>query len=91
VATFENADLDRLEQMSQRGVREMSPPPGLRRVMVFADRAGKRHSFVTFFDSKEAIAAAEQRFEEMGNEIPEEIRGRRTSVDVYELVHEETL
>ena len=91
VASFENADLDRLEQMSQGGVQEMSPPAGMKRVMVFADRAAKRHSFVTFFDTREALDAAEQRFEEMGDEIPEEIRGRRTSVEVYELVHEETL
>ena len=91
VASFENADLDRLEQMTQGGVRQMSPPAGLKRVMVFADRAAKRHSFVTFFDTREELEAAEQRFEAMGNEIPEEIRGRRTSVEVYELVHEETL
>ncbi len=91
VASFENADLDRLEQMSQGGVQQMSPPAGMKRVMVFADRAAKRHSFVTFFDTREALEAAEKRFEEMGDEIPEEIRGRRTSVEVYELVHEETL
>jgi hypothetical protein len=91
VASFENADLDRLEQMSQGGVQEMSPPAGMKRVMIFADRAAKRHSFVTFFDTREALDAAEQRFEQMGDEIPEEIRGRRTSVEVYELVHEETL
>ena len=48
-------------------------------------RSGRR-LFVTMFDSREAVEAAQQRFESMGDEIPEEIRGRRTSVDVYEVV-----
>jgi hypothetical protein len=32
------------------------------------------------------MQAAEQRFEEMGNEIPEDVRGRRVAVDTYEVV-----
>ena len=47
---------------------------------------GDKRLFVTFFDSREAMQAAEQRFEEMGNEIPEDVRGRRVSVDTYEVV-----
>ena len=54
--------------------------------MVLQDHASGRRLFVTFFDSREAVDAAQQRFEAMGDEIPEEIRGRRTSVDVYEVV-----
>jgi len=45
--------------------------------------------FVTFFDSEEAIRAAEPRFEAMGEEFPEEVRGRRASVDVYEVAVDE--
>ena len=41
--------------------------------------------FITFFDTREAIAAAEARFEAMGDEIPEEIRGKRVAVGVYEV------
>jgi hypothetical protein len=47
---------------------------------------GDRRLFVTFFETREELDAAQQRFEEMGNEIPEEIRGTRVGVDVYEVV-----
>jgi hypothetical protein len=90
-ASFENADFDRLQQMTEGGARDVDPPAGMRRAMVLADRDAGRHVFITFFDSREAIAAAEARFEEMGDEIPEEIRGRRTSIDVYEVVLDEAL
>jgi hypothetical protein len=62
---------------------ESGMPEGVSRAMVLQ---GDRRLFVTFFDSREAMQAAEQRFEEMGNEIPEDVRGRRVSVDTYEVV-----
>jgi len=88
VASFENADLRRLREVNEQSTRDgtMELPPGLRGAMVIADEASARHQFMTFFDSREAIAAAEERFEQMGDEIPEDVRGRRVSVDVYEVV-----
>ena len=52
---------------------------------------GDRRLFITFFDSREQIDAAEQAFEQMGDEISEEVRGRRLSVDVYEVVFDDQL
>jgi hypothetical protein len=63
----------------------MSPPPGVQSVLVLENREDDRHLFITFFDSRDAIAAAEARFEQMGDEIPEQLRGRRISVDVFEV------
>ncbi len=40
----------------------------------------------SFFESREDLDAAVSRFEQMGDEIPEDIRGRRVAVDVYEVV-----
>jgi hypothetical protein len=37
------------------------------------------------------MQAAEQRFESMGDEIPEDVRGRRVSVDTYEIVMDESV
>jgi hypothetical protein len=37
------------------------------------------------------MEASEQRFDQMGDEIPEEIRGRRLGVDTYEVVFDESL
>jgi hypothetical protein len=62
-------------------------PDGCRRAMVLV--ADGHRLFVTFFDDAAAIAAAEPSFEAMGEEIPEEARGRRTSVDVYEVAFDE--
>lgn len=62
-----------------------------RRVLLLADAESNRRLFITLLGSHEAITAAEQRFDQMGDEIPEEVRGRRTSVDAYEVVFDEQL
>lgn len=91
VASFEGGDTQRLRQMNDERMASGSAnlPEGMRRALLLADQASGRRLFVTFFDSREAIDAAEARFESMGDEIPEDIRGRRTSVDVYEVVMDE--
>ena len=88
VATFEGGDADRLVAMNEERMQAgtMNPPEGIKSVMLLADRDSGRSMFLSFFDSREAIQAAEERFEQMGDEVPEEIRGRRMSVDVYEVV-----
>jgi hypothetical protein len=88
IATFEGGDVERLRQLNEERMAggQMNPPAGVTRAMLFQ---GERRLFVTFFDSREALEAAEQRFEQMGDEIPEEIRGRRTSVDVYEVAFDD--
>lgn len=63
----------------------LNPPEGLQRVLALAAREGGRRLFVTFFESRDEIAAAEARFETMGGEFPEDVRGRRTAADVYEV------
>jgi hypothetical protein len=92
VATFEGGDLERIRQMSEE--RRQQPgwmPEGVKRTMVLNNPdSGKRH-FITFFDSREELDAAAQRFDQMGDEIPEDVRGRRTGVDVYEVLADETV
>ena len=87
VASFEGGDQDRLQQMNEGGTRP-DLPEGMRRALMLADRDSNRRLFITFFDSREAVAAADARFEAMGNEISEDIRGRRTSVEVYDVLFE---
>ena len=93
VASFEGGDNERLQQMNQERMQsgEMQAPEGMKRAMVLADKDGNRRLFVAFFDSKEQVDAAQQRFEQMGDEIPEDVRGRRTSVDVYEVVFDQDM
>ncbi len=60
-------------------------PARLRGVLSLVDADGKRQLFITLFSSRDEIEAAEALFEQMGNEIPEEVRGRRVSRDYYEV------
>ena len=91
VASFEGGDLERIRQLNEErtaaGTQNM--PEGITRTLVLADHEGNRRQFITFFESREVLDAAQPQFEAMGAEIPEEIRGRRTSVDVYEVVYDE--
>jgi hypothetical protein len=85
VATFEGGDVERLRELNQERMSsgQMNAPAGIKRAMVLE---GDRRLFLSFFDSREELEAGTQRFESMGDEIPEEIRGRRVGVDVYEVV-----
>jgi hypothetical protein len=90
VASFEGGDTEQLRQMQEERMASGSTgmPEGVKRVLVLNDEEGGRRLFVTFFDSRAALDAAESTFESMGDEIPEDIRGRRTAVDVYEIVYD---
>ncbi len=88
IAAFEGGDVDELrrrnEERTADGANGM--PQGVRRVLLLE---GQRRLFVTFFETREAMAAAEERFESMGDEMPESVRGRRLSVDTYEVLLDE--
>ncbi len=85
IASFEGVDMERMREATE-GSGEMDMPEGMKRGMVFADKDSGRSLFISFFDSPDAIEAAKEKFDKMGDEIPEDVRGRRTSVDVYEVV-----
>lgn len=85
VATFEGGDVEQLRRLNEeaRESGALNPPVGMRRALLLQ---GDKRLFITFFNTREDIEAAEARFEEMGDEIPEQVRGRRVSVDVYEVL-----
>ena len=92
VATFEGGDLERIRQINQE--RRNQPgwmPEGVKRVLVLNDHQSDKRHFITFFDDRQALDAASQQFEQMGDEIPEDVRGRRLGVDVYEVLADETV
>jgi hypothetical protein len=86
IATFEGG---KAEEMSRRNnemlvERATELPAGILRVMVLMKDEG-RWSVISFFDSEESAAAAEERFERMGDEIPESVRGKRVSLESFEV------
>jgi hypothetical protein len=85
VASFEGTDVERLREQAGGRPPDELIPAGLRGVLSLADAEGKRQLFITLFDSRDQIEAAEPIFERMGDQIPEDVRGRRVSVDYYEV------
>ena len=86
VASFEGRDSSLTDQLIQR-VRDQGPSsvPDAKGFLGLFDRKGGTSLGVTFFDSEEAIRNSEQAFEDMAKDFPPDMRGRRASVDVYEV------
>jgi hypothetical protein len=93
VASFEGGDNARLRQWSEESMAsgEMNVPEGMQRVLMLDDDSSSKRLFISFFDSREAIEAAEASFDAMGDTIPEEVRGRRTSVGIYEVAMDQSV
>lgn len=87
VARFEGRDPSLTDELIQR-VRDVGPAsvPEAKGFLGLFDRERGTALGVTFFDSEEAIRDSEQAFEDMARSFPEEMRGRRTSVDVVEVM-----
>src|SRR5204862_6838146 len=88
VAAFENVDTSVVDDLLGRVRKniEANRMPDAQGGLMLLDRDQRKSLGITFFDSEEKIRAAEPEFERMGDEIPEAQRGRRTSVDIYEVV-----
>ncbi len=86
VASFEGRDSSLTDELVQR-VRDQGPSsvPDAKGFLGLFDRERGTSLGITFFDSEEAIRNSEQAFEDMAQQFSPEMRGRRTSVDVYEV------
>jgi heme-degrading monooxygenase HmoA len=96
VAVFDNprlSDASLVDELQSRA-RESAPQwrdalPNARGHLMLMDREKGLGVGITFFDSEEQIREAEPVFDRMGDEMPEETRGRRTAVEVYEVLSQE--
>jgi hypothetical protein len=92
VAAFENRDRSRVDELVQiirdRATGELPAPDALAMLML-VDRSAGTALGVSLFENEEAIRQAEPTFDRLGDEIPEELRGKRVSVDIFEVaIHE---
>lgn len=92
IAAFENRDMSRTDELvglvQDRQSAGTDLPDALGMYML-VDRSRGAALGLSLFESEEAIRAAEPVFERMGDEIPEELRGRRLSVETFEVaIHE---
>jgi hypothetical protein len=88
VATFEGVDREKVDKLMQERMDagEMTPPEGMHSVLVFDDNDAKKRKFLAFFNNRDALEAAEAAFDRQGETLPEDVRGKRTSVHYYEVV-----
>jgi heme-degrading monooxygenase HmoA len=87
VASFEGRDSSLTDQLIGR-IREQGPSsvPDAKGFLGLFDREGGTALGITFFESPEAIRNSEQAFEDMAQNFPAEMRGRRSSVDIHEVM-----
>jgi hypothetical protein len=86
VATFEGGNAEEMRRFNNELLAERadSLPSGLLRVLVLM-RDETSWSVISFFEDEDSAKAAEARFEEMGDEIPEAVRGKRVSLESCEV------
>ena len=86
VASFEGRDTGLTDELIQK-VRDVGPAsvPDAKGFLGLFDRERGNALGISFFDSEEAIEGSAQAFEDMAQHFPSEMRGRRKSVDVYEV------
>src|SRR6184192_3420533 len=86
VASFEGRDPSLTDELIAK-VRERGPGAvsHARGFLGLFDRERGTALGITFFESEEAIRDSEQAFEDMAQNFPSEMRGRRASVDICEV------
>lgn len=86
VASFEGGDAKEMQRLNNELLVERPGelPSGILRVMVLM-KDDTHWSVLSFFDDEETARAAEVRWEQMGDEIPETVRGKRVGLETYEV------
>jgi hypothetical protein len=89
VAAFEDRDktlADELIAKVKDTAHGTDAIPGAHGFLMLVDREEGTALGITMFATEQELRDAEPAFEEMAGTIPEEMRGRRVSVDVYEVL-----
>jgi hypothetical protein len=89
VAAFEGRDLSRTDELIAKvreGARRDDTIPGAHGFLMLVDRDKGTALGITMFATEQELRDAEPAFEKMAESIPEEMRGRRISVDAYEVL-----
>src|SRR2546428_11704348 len=87
VCIFDVRDRCLTDELDKR-VRDQGPGsvPDAKGFLGLFDRERGTALGITFFDSAEAIRNSEQAFEDMAQNFPAEMRGRRSSVEIHEVM-----
>ena len=89
VAAFEDRDMSLADDLIAKvrdDVRREDSIPGAHGFLMLVDREHGTALGITLFATEQELRAAEPAFEQMASTIPAEMRGRRVSVEVYEVL-----
>lgn len=89
IAAFEGRDMSRADELIAKvrdGARREDMIPGAHGFLMLVDREQGTALGITMFATEQDLRDAEPAFEEMAKAIPEEMRGRRVSIEVYEVL-----
>jgi hypothetical protein len=89
IAFFEDHDPAQVDELvrrlAERAERHPELLPEARSFLVLVDREAGKSIGITFFDSLEAIEAAEPKFSAFPRDYPDSLKGRRSALEVYEV------
>jgi hypothetical protein len=89
VAFFEDHDPEQLDELvrrlKERAEHHPEVLPEARAFLAFVDREHGKSIGITFFDTLEAIEAAEPKFASFPKTYPDSLKGRRISLEVFEV------
>ncbi len=86
VASFQGGDDEKMHAEVERRLREKGGfPDTMQSLLVLTDREGRR-TFIALFDTRAELDEAEPAMSRMREEIPEEVRGQRTSLEYFEVL-----
>lgn len=89
VAAFEGRDMSLADELIAKvrdDARREDAVPGAHGFLMLIDREQGTALGITMFATEQELHDAEPAFEEMAKAIPEGMRGRRVSLDVYEVL-----
>ncbi len=93
MATFEDVNVDMAGEVVAWIEQNAPAPdqiPGMRGGITLLDPDARRVRGITFFESREAAEAAAEMFESVPQQMPElirrEISGKRTSVEILDVI-----
>jgi hypothetical protein len=85
LAKFEGGDPERAREEGMRRMESGEGPPGMQGYLVLRDPEANKTLFFTFYESREAAEEGDRYLDKMGDQMPEEIRGRRIGVSFLEV------
>jgi hypothetical protein len=86
VASFENRDMSRVDELASLARERRSDVPEATGFLMLVDRDAGTALGISFFETEEALRDSEQGFERMAEQVPAELRGKRVSVETFEVV-----